>query len=175
MDSLLASKNKQRDALTLRENEKIFSSWFEALLFALLPAVPLFMLLTKYGGWEFWTSVVAFFLCDLAFGFIGHSIKIISVELQREESLLLVKTSMVLGKIIRRTQNIGSDWTWVRVRMYHNKGDFYLVELGNGRYQCRTILGFGASNSENLVRATEISSKVARFLSIQDKGFVGDA
>jgi len=155
--------------LTLRQNEKLFSSWFEALLLALLPAVLLFMLFIQF---DFWLGVIAFVVGDLVFGFIGHSTKIISVELQRGDGLNLVTQTMVLGKTLRRTKSIGSDWTWVRVRMYYNKGDFYLVELGNWGYQCKAILLLGASDRENLVRATETSSKVAKFLGILDKGFV---
>jgi hypothetical protein len=170
------SKVGQGDILKLRENVKIFPSWFEVFLFSLPPALILFMLLTRFYDWGFWSAVTAFFVCDLVFGFFLKSIKIVSVELQRKEDLNLVTQTLVVGRMMCQTKYIGTSWTWVRVRQHYNKGIFYLVELGSSAYQCKTLLIFsGSSKKENVDKANEIASKVARFLNIENKGFVGVA
>lgn len=87
---------------------------------------------------------------------------------------MLVTTTTWLGKFTAKKCLEIKGAAWVRTRRFSNETDVLLVEVGTYGYQTTTIICSPYSES-NIRIATSFCSEIAKFLMLEDKGYVNYA
>ena len=119
--------------------------------------------------WGFATAMAVFTLRLFALLFEKRASHLVA-----SKPPVFVTTTTWFGKLtIRKCLEIKGA-AWVRTRRFSNETDVLLVEVGTYGYQTTTIICNPYSES-NIPIATSFCSDIAKFLMLEDKGYVNYA